>query len=504
MKFSSKEVARSYLINDLHDLRLMISDLEIVDDVPTAHINLVTRVVKIGWKFLCTTIRDINDLKFLIQHEVTHRFICNQWNKQRLIDTISKVAPNGYRYEEIDWSIINIIEDSFINNWIVNSGRCVSDFPDYYYKTNNYETIWLKKSGEFSPKNKKSKLQRRAAEDRNRLLWSIRFNKDFFYDLGSIAAIYWLIFLDKKREQEEGGGGKGGGDSKQTEPMPIDSTDDPTPGGTEQNSGSKSQEKAVEEQRKQEEEASSGAGKEAYNATKKYVPDVNKDMDLAKAFDIFNVEMEEMEGVAKTKTKFSNFLDGILEKARCAGPNHYASVAIPNRVSRHDMIMMGAFGQRPVYMQHELPERGKTQARWNIYLDCSISMRREVPVGRYVANRIKDQCNKMYNFSVGDPIEYDGGSYIWTRGATDMIKCFEHCYRAKIDHMIVIGDAKDVEYGFNYMSRPVKKWAREAETVMLVVDKSPSWDYIRLAQTVFKYVYVLDSDELLKGNFKRR
>lgn len=523
MKVIDREEMRLKILSSLHEHRIMISDIIISDSVPTARVNLLTKVVEIGYKFLVENVRNINDIVFLLKHEVFHRFISNQWNKQRLVDTIISYRPNSDVPNEIDWSILNAVEDSFINAYIRNAGKCVSDFPEYFYTKESDVTRWLCNTWDFDVPKWKKKESVEAEEYRNKqkekqeVLYNIRYNKDFFISLYTIANAYWIIWQEKKEEGDgdgdsedgegngESGGaseGEGNGESAvdDSEAFPIESIDDPTPGGEELESGTSDQEKVVEEQCEQEASAGETAGRSAGLLRKIFVPNINKDMKLAKVFNVYTTEMEELANTVENKKTLVDFLEGRIQRSRSMGSGKYNSVRMPKRFSRHDLLTMTAFKRTPTYYQHKQEEVGEKDAKWNFYLDVSGSMDREIPMGRFIANKLEKLANKMYCFSdSGKPTEYDGGSYIWTSGGTCMRECFDHCASAGIKHMMLIGDAADYSYTADHLTPRTLKWAKQADTIMLVVNERPSSGYIQRAQEIFKYVYVLKTDTMYKG-----
>jgi len=498
MYFKSMSEAKSKILYSLHENRLMVSDVEISPSKhSTACINLVTKKITIGWGFLLNSIRTIDDIKFLIQHEVTHRFITNQWNKMRLIDDIKKNKPYDISgYVDIDWEIISIIEDAFINNYIRNALLVTSNFPEYYYTEKNDTNIWLCTTWDFNDYKK------------NSLLSQIRNNNIFLIDLYTMSSIYWILWKEKEAfggydEPEEGEGGEGGEDGDSTDdsgtPSPITSVSS-TDGGKDIGS-SGNQDSVVEEQAQQEKESKkvSGYSHPRGRLNKKYVPNINKDMEFADLFDMKTADMQKFESLTEGKKTLVHFLEGIVETARQLGPNHYDATNVPSVISRHDRAMIG-LGQAPQYFQHRIPEEGLGEAKWNIYLDVSASMETEVPLGRHVASKLSHLTNKLYMFSSnGKPLEYDGGSYVYTSGGTWMRECFDHCSESGINHMILIGDGED-EYvkGMNLRTR---RWADDAETIMIIVGDSNEY-WVDEARRIFKYTYILNEDKILE-RFKK-
>jgi hypothetical protein len=302
-----------------------------------------------------------------------------------------------------------------------------------------------------------------------------------------IAEIYWLVVGDKGKE------------GNQIPETPIDSVDDPTPGGEDKQSGTDDQSTVVEEQ-EEELQKSLAYSKPPAGVVRVYVPDISKDMNLAKAFNIFHSEMDDLNAVIDQKTSLAHMLGSIVEQSRYMGDSVRNKAMIPQSITRHDVTILAA-GWKTGYYQHRRSVGRHVTPKWDIYVDVPSSMEKEVPLARYIANQLTRLCNKMYCFSAREPIPYDGGSWVYSRISTEMSVCFEHSYKNGIRNMIVIGDGKDSHLAVDIkLVKGLEKWAKEANTIMLLT-KSSSYPYSSILPGVFKSIYDLETDELTKGDY---
>lgn len=495
MFFRTDEEARKGIFSELRNRGLMFSVVQVVSDPRmTMAINLVTYELKIGRRFLFQDIRDYDDIGFLVQHEIHHRYIANQWNKMRWIGAIRRRNPTGASYDSvpINWYAVNVAEDAFINAYIRNSGTVTSDFPEYYYTKNTKGGVpvginkWLCNKGRFPKKT-----------HANTLLRYIRGNSAFFIDLDLMAEIYWEILpsLDKEKQEEKDSGQK----SKRPK-LNILTTDDPTGSGVVVY-GTESEEQIILTQAQQMQTSGlpslSGSSKGGYYQTI-YVPDLELDRDISKAFNIRTKDMSHLEKIDAGGCKvLVDYLDGTIEQSREIAAERYQAIDVPSHLSRHDMVMSVGLGQDPFYWEHPMPQRfgeDEKDIKWDIYIDVSGSMNNEIHIARWIAKRMEHLCRKMFVFSCA-VWEYDGGCWINTTGGTDMNEAVRIAYEQGTKHVMFIGDGQD-QYGPQYWRPEIAQWWNTIESFMVLIDDGISYrsPWLSQAQDVFRYVYDFNKD----------
>jgi hypothetical protein len=154
-----------------------------------------------------------------------------------------------------------------------------------------------------------------------------------------------------------------------------------------------------------------------------------------------------------------------------------------------------AQGGTMIEWEQKAPDMNRTEIKYGVMVDVSGSMSSELPVARFVANRLQHLCDKLFVIST-EEWPWDGGNYVKTTGGTKYGSAFQKAMNEGIRRLVFIGDALDT-FDANRLGKNLTEYMLGLDfSIFIVMDANSG--HVDHCKEVFQYVYDLNKSKIIK------